>query len=75
MTETASNARLTREQQACVARALVDAAGTIVEFCHERFEGTSVEDVPATLVAEQLARWLRRLPGDVWDTRLPDPTA
>lgn len=46
-----------------------------MEFRRERFEGTVLggEDVSTDAIAAQLARWLRRLPGDTWNTLLPDP--
>lgn len=59
---------LTREQKSLVAAEVIRAAGTLIEFWDERFQG----DVPCTAAeaAEQISRWLSRLPGDAWDTRL-----
>lgn len=65
-------AHLTNAEKAAVAAALIHAAGTLVESWDEHFASTG-EDAPvdADLAAHQISRWLSRLPGKTWDTRLP----
>jgi len=67
----------TRDKRA-LAATLIRAAGNLMETDWQcgYYEGikyldTSDEDRQA--VAQQLADWLGRLPGDTWDTRLPTP--
>jgi hypothetical protein len=61
---------LTNDQKRRLASTLIQAAGDLVY-------GTEVpasipKDIPRYLAAEQLARWLCRLPGSDWDHALPE---
>lgn len=62
---------MTNEIKAEVARMLIIHAGDLVEFWGDRFASVG-EEPPCTAAeaAELIGRWLRRLPGDYWDTRL-----
>jgi hypothetical protein len=64
-------AKLTRAEQANAAAALISQAGSLVEYMVEMDE--RLEGIDQDALAEQYARWLRRLPGHEWDLRLPDP--
>lgn len=63
-------ARLTREQQRLLVRAVLSQVGNLVEF---QSDYADIADLDPVAVREQLARWMGRLPGTVWDVRLPDP--
>lgn len=71
MANTKSN--LTQKQKRALADLLLREAGAIVEFWSEKTEffddlhGVSPDDA-----AEVLAHWLKSLPGDSWDFRLPE---
>lgn len=58
------------EKKAYVAQALIQQAGTLVEFWTEQ---TGCEEITATEARVMLARWLGRLPGNSWDLRLGLP--
>lgn len=76
ITETRRGPKVTREQRAAVAAALIDAAGNLVEVWEERIRdgyGTDCEGIPGDLAAELIAGWLKDLPSRTWDTRLPRP--
>lgn len=62
---------LTQRQKRIIAGELIQCAGTLIEFWEERFDN----DPPCTAdeAAHQVATWLKRLPGDAWDNRLPQP--
>lgn len=66
--------RLTREQQRALAALVMGRIADIAEFW-----GELTEHLPALADADyhagvaQLSKWANRLPGDTWDTRLPDP--
>lgn len=69
---------LTRGQKRLLAAALIDKAGTLIEYWHEQVESGYHADltdagIDRESAAEQLAKWLRRLPGDSWHASLPDP--
>lgn len=57
------------EKKRLVAHKLLQAAGNLVEFWGEM----GAEGVGADEAAELLSKWLKYLPGDEWDTRLPQP--
>jgi len=65
---------LTKAQQLALVDALLDQAGNLVEFLSEMAARGSVDavlaDADPNAVAAQLSVWLRRLPGDNWDSRL-----
>lgn len=56
---------MTNEQKREVARQLLHAAGTMIEYWNEDETGVPVQDARACV-----ARWLDKLPGDDWDVRL-----
>ncbi|MFB7473185.1 hypothetical protein [Kitasatospora sp. NPDC056184] len=62
--------RLTREQKAGIAAALIHQAGTLVEFWSEMQPELAAEGVTAEMARSCLAAWLGKLPGNVWDIRL-----
>lgn len=68
---------LTREQKRALARTVWSRCGDFAEFWGEMLEGGTIpeelHDADPQAVFEQLSRWLRRLPGDTYDLRLPDP--
>lgn len=62
------------EKRRVVAGELLVAAGTLVEFWTEKTQGEEwAGEIDAEFARECLARWLNRLPGNVWDTRLNAP--
>lgn len=63
---------MTRAQKQELAFLLLSQAGNLVEFWGEH--GSPIEsELSADDVAEQLTVWLKTLPSDVWDSRLPLP--
>jgi len=61
-----------RETKQAVAAELLDAAGTMVEFWTQRFTDRGEEPpCDAGEAAEMVAQWLKTLPGEMWDNRLP----
>lgn len=74
MAEVARGARITRDQRAALAGMLLTQAGNLVEFWSEYTASEpELADVDAHTAAVVLGVWLRRLPGDGWDTRLVEP--
>lgn len=76
-------AGLTREQKRRLAGNLTSAAAEmaysfVTNYGPEDRSGIYDEDPEVVAfdraVRETLARWLRDLPGDEWDRRLPDPS-
>lgn len=69
---------MTRIQKQVLAGLILDHAGNIVEFFGESDTlGKELKDAGVTPqeVAEVLGKWLHRLPGKTWDSRLVDPAA
>ena len=67
--------RLTREQQRELAALVMGRIADIAEFWEEMTEDSpSLTEADYHAACAQLARWANRLPGDIWDTRLPDPS-
>lgn len=64
---------MNRAQKRALALRLLEQAGDLVEFFGEYLPELAEQGVTPEQVAEKLALWLRDLPGDVWDTRLPTP--
>lgn len=62
---------LTNDQKQRLAAALIGAAADMIECWSERAATYDAEDIPRDEAAQQIARWLTRLPGSAWDTRLP----
>lgn len=62
---------LTLKQKQALAVKLITKAGDLVEYWGE---GTGeMEGVSAEQVGQQLSIWLKGLPGNHWDMRLPQP--
>jgi len=61
-----SAAQMRRE----VAWRLLSEAGTLLEFWTEKTKDTDAEGIPHEFAQLCIAKWLARLPGDAWDTRL-----
>lgn len=62
-----------RETKQTVAAELISAAGTMIEFWTQRFEDRNEEpSCDASEAAEMVAQWLKYLPGDSWDSLLPE---
>jgi len=68
---------MTRHQKEALAYALLGQAGDLIEFWHDYLRSGKLPDnlagVDVEEAAEQLTQWLKRLPGDIWDNRLPLP--
>lgn len=66
---------MTNEQKRALARILIQQAGNIVEMWEESkgqgYDEEVLRDVNSWDAGVQLAVWLKDLPGDDWDTRLP----
>jgi hypothetical protein len=58
---------MTKQQKEQLAGLLISQAGNLVEFWAEQ----GVDGLDKQEAAEQLAKWLSKLPGTEWDTRLP----
>jgi hypothetical protein len=65
---------MTNAQKRALASALVTAAANLFET-YDLGDGynNDIQDLPRDEVGRQLAQWLAKLPGDEWDTRLPQP--
>lgn len=65
-----------RKTMHVVAERLIFKAGSLVEFWSDEFAQFG-EEPPCTAEEARvlLARWLQRLPGEAWDTRLDEHTA
>jgi hypothetical protein len=65
---------MTRKQKHALAGELAFAAGCLCDDLENKIaDGLMAEElrgVPVAEISEQLARWLMKLPGDEWDTRL-----
>jgi len=66
---------MTRDQKRQLAALVLCRAADIVEFWGEIAEDLDRAGVTPEDAAECIAGWLRHLPGDSWDRRLPDPGA
>ncbi|HRH47071.1 MAG TPA: hypothetical protein PKY82_35825 [Pyrinomonadaceae bacterium] len=62
---------LTNKQKEALAFQVMSAAGNIVEFGTYQ-DSTELADVNPEIIKEQLAKWMKMLPGNVWDLRLGD---
>lgn len=65
---------LTNRQKSELAAALLMQAGNLVEFRDHYLDGDAYEGLRKASsedIAAQLSTWLKRLPGDYWDSRLP----
>jgi hypothetical protein len=62
---------LKREVKKAVADKLIETAGDLIENWEERFEQVG-EEAPCSAEEARacIARWLYKLPGDSWDSRL-----
>lgn len=56
------------QMKQAVAAALIQHAGTLVEFWGQ----AGNPDIPVEFARDCIARWLKDLPGDTWDARLGD---
>ena len=61
---------MTRDQKNELAYLVRNRVADIVEFWGEMTEGTDLESVDPEEAREVIAGWMRRLPGNIWDTRL-----
>jgi len=64
---------LNRSQKQAVAAALISMAGNLMEDDWTTGYWDDIKDLNPEDVAQQLADWLGKLPGDAWDRRLPMP--
>lgn len=62
---------LTNKQKAALATMLIQKAGSLIEFWGE-YADDELQQVSAQQAAEQFAVWLKGLPGNSWDSRLPN---
>ncbi len=61
-------------EKTALAMLLLRKAGDIAEFWGELVKDEpALAEVSSEDAAEQLTVWLKRLPGDRWDLRLPQP--
>jgi hypothetical protein len=65
--------KLTRKQKQDLAFALMSAAANLVETLGDKNGYNADLDIDPKAAAQQLANWLKNLPGNSWDTRLPQP--
>lgn len=62
---------MTREQKSALAFLAMSRVADIIEFWHEIVNDyPELRDVDPREAKEVLASWMRKLPGDAWDTRL-----
>lgn len=64
---------LTKQQKAILAFEVINRIADMVEFRTEIVTDPVLADLTTDEIAAQLTMWLKGLPGDAWDTRLPDP--
>jgi hypothetical protein len=65
---------LTRAQKRALAAALINEASVLVEFWEEKTEDRpELAGVTRAVAADQLAVWLKDLPGTAWSNFLPSP--
>lgn len=66
---------MTKEQKRALAAVLIREAGNLVEFWEEKqasgYGDECLNGLSSNDIGLQLAIWLKDLPGDEWDTRLP----
>ena len=62
--------KLTRAQKEQIVREILFKVGSMVEFWDENDD---LKDIPLEQGREYVANLMKRLPGDVWDSRLGDP--
>lgn len=67
--------KLTNEQKRALAMEVIDAVATRMEFWGEQSIDDCLKDVNPELIARQFTTWLQHLPGNGWDSRLPQPHA
>lgn len=66
---------MTNKDKQLLASVLISAAANVVENmrCDQFAYMEEIKHLDPDAAAMQLAKWLKNLPGDVWDTRLPQP--
>lgn len=64
---------LTQQQKAALAARMINHVAKMVEFRDELVTDPALADLTINEIAAQLTMWLKGLPGDSWDVRLPDP--
>lgn len=68
---------MTRDQKKRLAAALINQASQLVEYWDEKVGSgyyQELADIDADEAAQQIADWLGRLPGEEWNTNLPQPS-
>lgn len=65
---------MTNKDKQLLARALIIQAANLLDVYQESSGYWSdIEHINRDEAANQLAQWLKYLPGDGWDSRLPNP--
>lgn len=64
---------LTNQQKADLAEVVIRNVANLVEFRSDMINSPSLANLSTDEIAAQLTQWLKGLPGEAWDTRLPDP--
>ena len=64
-------ANLTRKQQEALAGLVMQQVANIKEYPEMREGEPELADVSSEEIGKQLSIWMRKLPGTIWDNRLP----
>lgn len=64
-------AKLTRKQQEALASLVMAQVANLLEYSEMRESEHELEDVSVEEIGKQLSIWMKKLPGTIWDTRLP----
>ncbi|MGD9622238.1 MAG: hypothetical protein AB7G47_19615 [Mycolicibacterium sp.] len=64
---------MTRTQRHALAFAVINRVADLSEFWTELIDEPELEGVDRAEAIQTIADWLGRLPGNRWDTRLPQP--
>ena len=63
--------RLSRRQQEALAYLVMQQAANLKEYPELRESEPDLDGVSSEAIARQLSIWMKKLPGSIWDTRLP----
>jgi glutaredoxin-related protein len=64
-------ANLTRKQQEALASLVMQQVANLKEYSEMRDSEPDLADVSSDEIGKQLSIWMKKLPGTIWDTRLP----
>lgn len=62
---------LTRKQQEALASLVLSRVADIAEYEEIRELSDEIKELPTEQIKLQLSVWMKKLPGTIWDNRLP----